>query len=186
MPANTKPTGKALTEAQDEALNLLLDAYPDGFTRSEAVERIGHTALTRFGELRRFGWDIPIGERRGKQAFYRLRSKARMEADPTHAGCIIREGGRTGWTARTHQEAACGPYTEEALREAEADALAAYRARLAREVVHLAVPVRSEEPEEFMTFGFEEYASNATEPAEDYGDEPTWHDYDDEDTDDDE
>lgn len=133
--SNTKPVGTALTTAQHNVLDALKNRYPDGLSRTELVAQCGHTATTRVGELRRLGWDIPAREQRDGEGLYRLASLIQGHPDATLAGCIIRLGSQVGWTARTHQEAQGGRYSAQVLERAEAAALAAYQAVLARNEV---------------------------------------------------
>lgn len=117
--------------ARDAVLDTLRRAYPRGVSTPDLIAEHGVAVKSRIADLRAAGWDITTNEE-GGVAYYALGSLVQGPAARITAGCILRLDTRSGWTARTHSEAKGGPYSAEVLDEAEAAALAAYKAVLAR------------------------------------------------------
>lgn len=115
--------------AREAVLADIRAAYPRGITTNDLIASHGPAVKTRIGELRADGWEVNTTEADGV-AYYTLASTTRGAPTRVLAGCIIREDTKVGWTARTHQDAAGGPYPAELLARAESAALAAYRAVL--------------------------------------------------------
>ncbi len=117
--------------ARDAVLDTLRRAYPNGVKSTDLIEQHGPAARSRITDLRNDGWDITTDEV-GGVAYYSLASLTKGEAMQVLAGVVLRLDTRVGWTSRTHQEAQEGPVSSKVLDEAEAAALAAYKAVIAR------------------------------------------------------
>lgn len=117
---------RPLPAARREVLDNLKNLYPAGIASTDLLEKHGPAAKSRIGELRADGWIVETEEVDGV-AVYRLASLTRGQARTVDAGTIIRHAA-DGWTSRTHRDALGGPVPEAVLRQAEAAALAAYRA----------------------------------------------------------
>lgn len=119
-----------LSTACEGILAGLVAAFPGSIPSPDLLRDYGPAAKSRIGDLRRAGWRIETGASHGV-ATYRLVSIHPHEGVEVEAGCTIRHDSRSGWAARTHADALkIARVPEAVLREAEAAALAAYRAAI--------------------------------------------------------
>ena len=150
MSRSTKPVGSQLTSAQQAVLTALIDVYPHGFSRPELVAKLGHTAPSRVGELRRLGWRIPKGEMRGGSAYYRLETLVQGAPDITLAGMWTRLGSSSGWDADPYFEW-CEDVPPDVLARAVIDSAAVFRSRVEPYLGKQKKPVVVEPEVDFLT-----------------------------------